>query len=164
MARADGLEVGREVRFSGTGHVVVERLWIPEATGRRLPDLLDLLRQRESWVLRDPETGEGRLVLLASLTERHRANLLRWLERKAAQLHSAQEHSLLRLSYTVTAEMASDDLDRALEQMAEEDPLAWLRETPLYQTLAATTGYRWSWLHRATQPVVDLLAPAGTAS
>jgi hypothetical protein len=80
----------------------------------RLSDLY----QCTSWT-----TADGEKVRLDDMAVGHRVNLLRWLERRAEQLHQAE-----------IMELCSFD-EGCPSNVWDEDPLVWLHDTPLVRRL-----------------------------
>ena len=73
---------------------------------------------------------------IAEMEISHAANLVGWLERRAAMLHFKYGMALCGGPVPM-GEMAQDAWSDVLEELAEQDPLAWLYETKLYQAVVA---------------------------
>jgi len=92
------------------------------------PSITTLLWQDEMWVDR-----LGTEMTLEQMTPDHRRNLLNLLEKNAENLHFRVG---LRLSsYSPQGEMASDDVDRMIDQHMDTDPVVALSQYPLIQRL-----------------------------
>lgn len=94
----------------------------------------DLLDQDKIWISRD---GDGGLVenKITDMNLNHLLSLRRWLREHVRHLHSSEVLALYSMSAAVSGEMASLDLDHAIEEAEQENPLEWLADKPLFQAL-----------------------------
>jgi len=87
---------------------------------------LDVLHQDKVWINRDGET-----VLLAEMELSYRANLLRFLRRRAVGLEWRDALAMLGSPLGAPrGEAACDAVDNMLDERVE-DPAAWLESTAL---------------------------------
>jgi hypothetical protein len=115
------------------------------------------LDQDVDWVTRD-----GRIVLLAEMGEGHRANLLRWLERRARHLLLSEEirgawlmegahlvpmwHSDGSGRVVIDVDMPDGvfsswaHLRTDIDDITQDEALRWLQAKPLYRKLRELTG------------------------
>ena len=94
----------------------------------------DLLDQDQIWISRD---GDGGLVenKITDMNLNHLLSLRRWLREHARRLHSSEVLALYGMSGMVGGEMASMDLDQAIDHAEQESPLNWLADKPLFRAL-----------------------------
>lgn len=95
--------------------------------------LLDLLQQDEWW-----RPQEGPPVRIENMTRSHRRNLIRWLERRATQLHLRDGLRFALIAGSPIGpggDMACDAFDAMVHEEQSKDPLDWLNDTPLMKKL-----------------------------
>jgi hypothetical protein len=73
-------------------------------------------------------------VRIAEMEKPHRLNTANWLERRATLYANAEYHYMIFSPMQPGGDMACDAFDRELQMMLDE-PVEWLRGTPLMQTL-----------------------------
>jgi hypothetical protein len=93
----------------------------------------DLLDQDQIWISRNDEGLQT--TKIADMKLQHIVNLRSWLRSNARSLHNSEVLALYSMAGMVTGEMASDDLDRSIDQAEQESPLEWLADKPLFRAL-----------------------------
>lgn len=90
---------------------------------------LDALHQDRGWITKD-----GTRLTLDAMEPSHRANLLRWLRRRASALELRDALAVLRGPFSAQGEMAMDFEEDMLDAR-EADPAGWLEGTKLVTRL-----------------------------
>lgn len=98
--------------------------------------IIDLLDQWEVW---SPKVGP--IQRLEDMSDGHLLNLQRWLRRRAVTMKWVYEFQALPWVAMARGEIATDDADRAYEELLDMPPVQWLRRTVLYR---AITIERWA--------------------
>lgn len=108
-------------------------------TAGRPTSLYEQMNQGTWW-----KTKEGSWVRIDEMEESHAANLVTFLERRASRyaLAYSWQSAMSMPDAADCGDMTFDALQREqslLERQVYEDPLTWLRDTPLYRALVART-------------------------
>lgn len=98
------------------------------------PSTLDLLHQSEIWIDADGNTHQ-----IPDMEIRHARNVIRLLERKAAQIHDAESWDYVS-GPGPSGDVACDAFEAEMERFMSADPLEWVRSTDLVQALYQRIG------------------------
>lgn len=104
--------------------------WSVRRTDGKPVGVVNLIEQNIWW-----KDAAGNWLLIAELKISHATNLVRWLELRADTIHF--QYGLGMCGFAPQGEMALDAFDGAMEELAEEPPLDWLRSTRLYKAVLA---------------------------
>ena len=102
--------------------LIVERLSRP---------LRAALRKTDTWATKD-----GRTLALENIEPSHRANLLAFLQRRAAFAKQGVEAEYV-YGHEPHGEMALEDFHSELDHIAWQSPEEWLSDQPLYKRLVS---------------------------
>lgn len=94
------------------------------------------LHQDTEWL-----TKEGQLLKLTEMTSSHRQNLIRYLERRAPELHDIEYRTLLTGLLSVRGELATDALEQAGDEHIATAPIDWIRNTKVMRKLRELEGF-----------------------
>lgn len=116
-----------------------------EEAGRRLERgrriRFHKLSKRTAYEVLEQETlwydFEGEAHTIKSMSIRYKRNLLRWLERNAADLHFRYLWSMPypHLNGEMAQESAERDWEREQREVERLSPLEWVQRTPLYEAV-----------------------------
>lgn len=90
-----------------------------------------LFGQDEIWVTKD-----RRVLLLLEMSPHHLGNTIAYLERGAHHYHNQYQFGFAQwLGTQEMSDAVADDADRWLDELSGQDPVDWIRTTPLLQRM-----------------------------
>lgn len=89
----------------------------------------ELLSQTDTWV-----NKQGEEIAVSEIDSAYAANIIGFLERRAALLHDQECRAALSV-VPPTADMASYHYEQEIDALFQADPREWLQDQPLFHAL-----------------------------
>lgn len=80
-------------------------------------------------------TKDGRRMKIEDIGPYHARNICNLLERRAAFFQTIVYWDMACFALSLQGEMAIEQMDREMDRLIEQNPVEWIKSTPLYQLI-----------------------------